>query len=78
VFFRAVLNGNRRISKAELRFENFPLHLLIWFYFQLFQNFFISFVVKKYLSRCSSEKFHLDLCQRFFIILPDGPHFSSV
>ena len=31
--------------------------LVNWFYLQLFQNFFIPFVVRKYVSLSSSEKF---------------------
>ena len=41
--------------------------LVNWFYFQLFQNFFIPFVVKECVPSCSSEKFHLNWCQSFFI-----------
>jgi hypothetical protein len=74
VFFRAVLNSNQHLSNFELRFENFPLSILLWFYFQLFQNFFTAFVIKKFCS----EKFRLEECQRIFILLPEGPNFASV
>ena len=37
-----------------------------WFYYQLFQNFFIPFVVKKGVPCCPSEKLHLYWCQSGF------------
>ena len=47
--------------------------LVNWFYFQFLQNFFITFVVKKGVPGCSSEKMHLDGFQSFF----KGPNFAS-
>jgi hypothetical protein len=35
-------------------------------------------VVKKCVSRLSSEKFNLNWCQSFSIILSEGPNFASV
>ena len=47
------------------------LLLVNWFYFQLFKMFYILFVVKMCALRRPSEKFHLDWCQSFFILLSE-------
>jgi hypothetical protein len=40
-------------------------------------KFLHSFCSQKCLSHCS-ERFHLNWCQSFLILLPEGPNFTSI
>jgi hypothetical protein len=54
------------------------LFLVGWFYLLLFPNFFIPLVVKNGVPGCSSEKFHLDVCQSFLSFFSKDPNCACV